>query len=101
MNVWTQTKAVAQKAWNGPKYVWNSLKKSWEVVEGAAKTAHNWIKGNFTHSATFSGSRLGTLSGHDEGGQTALHGSHAGQEGHSHSATHGGGNDWAKKRTGN
>lgn len=95
-NVWTQIKAVAQAVYQFLLGVWTALEKAWNAVKSAAETAWTWIKGNLGLLKA----PEATLSGHDDGGQTALHGSHASEKGHGHSATLGGGNDWAKKGTG-
>lgn len=94
-NVWSQIRNVVQNPVA-------ALKKGWDHVKSAAQTAWNWFKGAFSYSATLPG----TVSGHDEGSQSALLGqsaslgSHVAKQGHSHSATHGGGSHQAKKPTG-
>lgn len=93
--VWTQVRDVVQNPVA-------TVAKGWNHVKSAAQAAANWFKGIFYHSATLSA----TISGHDEGAQSASLGqsasleSHATkeQEGHSHSATHGGGSHQAHKR---
>lgn len=96
-NVWAQVKAVGEALYQFLQGNWTALERAWDLIQAAAKTAWNWIRGTSNFSATLSG----PLSGHDEGGQTASHGSHASEEGHIHSATHGGGHDWAEKRSEN
>lgn len=96
-NVWAQIKAVGGALHQFLQGNWTALERAWGLIQAAAETALNWIRGISDFSATLSG----TLSGHDEGGQTASHGSHASEEGHIHSATHGGGHDWAEKRSEN
>lgn len=96
-DVWAQIKEVGGALHQFLQGNWTALERAWGSIQATAKTVLNVIRGTFNFSATLSG----TLSGHDEGGQTASHGSHASEEGHIHSATHAGGHDGAEKRSGN
>lgn len=71
-NVWAQIEAVAKSVLNFLAGIWDQIKVAWDVVQGAANTAINWVKGLFGASATFKDSSSSSSTLHARGNR-AVH----------------------------